>query len=514
MKRIGLICVLLAALLVFASCSSGGGDTSDASGASVPALSGDYVLKYGDKVIDEYDYMYIASLAKDRIVYNHQYYFYQTTGQIYDEQTILALQVSEDGKTVADSIKESILEMAQQMIIIEKLCDDAGIKITDQTTLDTIKSHMDDLEYAYGGADLFDVALVRMGFTREAIDRYNRFVYLYDLYSDYRYGENGVAPIAESVVKDYYTQNYYRYEGAVFPFVDSEGNTVYYDVPEDGIKDYFDENYVKISHVLYKTSSVSYNTSGGITVTPYSDEKIAEIEKTANEALEAIMSGEKQHADFKEANEDDKYTYVFTRGEMVSEFEKAAYEMEPGEVRLVKTEYGFHIMLKEELTDEDLYGTKDSEGNVKDSRVDDVKAAVSKANIKELAYGLLDDLNSGKAAGFPEKIEGFSAYEYNEPAVIDKNDTTYTTLIELIASIDEGKYGSKEFSDVVYIIGRLPASSDSITENVYGQIESELSANAYMEYVSSFYNDVEVNKASLDKFNINTLPALEDEFYQ
>ncbi|MBO4277538.1 MAG: peptidylprolyl isomerase [Clostridia bacterium] len=514
MKKTGLICVILAALFVFASCSSGGGGTSDASGASVPALSGDYVLKYGDNVIDEYDYMYLASLAKDQIVYNQQYYIYQTTGQVLDEQTILALQVSDDGKTVADSIKESILEMAQQMIIIEKLCEDAGIKITDQESLDKIKAQMDDLEYAYGGADLFDVALVRMGFTRDAIERYNRFVYLYELYREYRYGENGVAPIAESVVKNYYAENYYRYQGAVFPFVDSEGKTIEYNVSDDGIEDYFAENYVKISHILYKTSDVSVNSSGGITVTPYDDEKIAEVEKKANEALEAVKSGEKQHADLKGENEDENYTYVFTRGEMVEEFETAAFEMEPGDVRLVKTEYGYHLMYKEELSEEDLYGTEDPDGTVKNSIVDEVKAAISKENIKALANGIIEDLNSGKATSFPESIEGFAAYEYDEPAVINKNDTTYQTLIELIESIEEGKCGSKEFADVVYVIGRLPAGADTITESVYGQIESDLAANTYLEYVSSFYNDVEVNKASIEKFNINTLPALEDEFYQ
>ena len=508
-----MICAILAALMLLTACSSGGGDTSTASGASVPALSGDYVLKYGDKVIDEYDYMFIASLAKDRIVYNQQYYLYQTTGQVLDEKTILAMPVSEDGKTVADSIKESILEMAQQMIIIEKMCEDAGITITDKESLDKINSRISDLEYAYGGADLFDVVLVRMGFTREAIERYYRFVYLYELYSDYRYGENGIAPIADSVVKDYFKNNYYRYEGAVFPFVDSEGKTVEYNVSDDGIKEYFANNYVRICHILYKTADVSMTASGAV-VTPFSDEKIAKKEKKATAAFESVVSGEKQHSDLKEENEDEHYRYVFTRGTMVQELEKAAFEMEPGEVRLVKTEYGYHLMLKEELDEEDLYGAKSEDGTVKDSRVDEVKAAMSKANIKAAADELLEALNSGAQKTFPDKIEGFAQYEYNEPAVIDKNDVSYSTLIELIESIEDGKYGKKDFADVVYIVGKLPTDAENISESVYGQIETNLAAKSYVEYVSSFYNDVEVNKASVEKFNVNTLPSLEDEFYK
>lgn len=501
MKKNALICVILAAVFLLAACSSGGGDTSDASGASVPELSGDYVLKYGDNVLDEYDYMYLASLVKDKIVYNNQYYIYQTTGQVLDEKSILAMQVDDSGKTVADSIKESILEMAQQMVIIEKMCVDAGVTITDSEALEKIKSNMADLEYAYGGADLFDVALVRMGFTRKAIERYNRFVYLYELYSDYRYGKNGVAPIAESVVKDYFVNNYYRYETAAFPFVDSEGNTPEFNASEEEIKAYFDENYVKICHILYKTAGVS-------------EEKAAEAEKKAKAALEAVSSGEKQHADLQDENDDGNYRYVFTKGTMVEEFEKAAFEMEPGEVRLVKTENGYHLMLKEELTEDDLYGVKGEDGTVKGSRTDEVASAISKEHVRKLAADMLEELNSGKLKGFPEKAEGFDRYEHEEPASVNKNDSTYKTLIDLIESVKEGGYVSKEFSDAIYLIGRLPVTADNVTESVYGQIETELAAKSYIEYVSSFYNDVEVNRASLDKFNINTLPQLEDEFYK
>lgn len=515
MKKFRLICVLLAAIMLLASCAGGGADVSKdtSENGEVPNLSGDYVLKYGDLTVDEYDYMFLASMFKDRIVYYQQSLIYQSSGQVVDEKEILSTKLPDSDETIADYIADSVRDLAMQMIITEKLCADAGIKVTDQESLDKIKSYIDDLEYAYGGADLFDIALVRMGFTRSAIERYNRFSYLYELYSDYRYGENGVSRVPESSVNDYFLKNYYRYCGAVFPYKDSEGNAISYDYTDEEIEEYFNTDFVKVAHVLYKTGEVSA-ASGGRSIVPYSDEKLAEIEKKANAAFEAINSGESVHADYKSDNEDLNYEYVFTHGEMVSEFEKAAFEMQPGEVRLVKTEYGYHLMLKEELTEEDLRGTTASDGTVSGSRVEDVKASMSKAKIREMAMKMLEDLKAGKLSAIPEKYEEFSAYEYNEPALININDTTYSALTGFIGSIETGGFDVKEYTDAVYIVGRLPISAADITQSVYGTIEQQLAASAYVEYISSFYDDVEVNKDSVAKFNMNTIPSLEDEFYK
>lgn len=78
-------------------------------------------------------------------------------------------------------------------------------------------------------------------------------------------------------------------------------------------------------------------------------------EKTANEIYEKAVSGADFNALVKEHGTDpgmeaNPTGYVFTKGEMVEEFEKAAFSLKAGEIsRPVKTTYGYHIIKREAL---------------------------------------------------------------------------------------------------------------------------------------------------------------------
>ncbi|EQH19239.1 peptidylprolyl isomerase [Clostridioides difficile] len=110
----------------------------------------------------------------------------------------------------------------------------------------------------------------------------------------------------------------------------------------DTHKDEFKKDEVEASHILLKT--VDDNNK------PLSDKEKAEAKKKAEEALKEVKSGEdfakvaKKYSQDTSASDGGKLGF-FSRGQMVAEFEDAAFSMKKGEVSdLVETQYGYHII--------------------------------------------------------------------------------------------------------------------------------------------------------------------------
>lgn len=82
---------------------------------------------------------------------------------------------------------------------------------------------------------------------------------------------------------------------------------------------------------------------------------LIEDEKTANEVYEKAISGADFDALVKEFGKDPGMEqnpdgYVFTKGEMIEEFESASFSLKAGEIsKPVKTSYGYHIIKREVL---------------------------------------------------------------------------------------------------------------------------------------------------------------------
>lgn len=132
-------------------------------------------------------------------------------------------------------------------------------------------------------------------------------------------------------------------------------------ISDERIKEQYEKNnvYVRASHILVKT-----------------EEEAKDILKQLNEGKNfddlTSLSTEPGAA---ERKGDLGY---FTRGEMVSEFEEAAFELKPGEVSdVVKTDFGYHII---KLTDR-------------------------KESFEEVKDFIFEDLQIQEAAKFDEKIQ-------------------------------------------------------------------------------------------------------------
>ena len=124
------------------------------------------------------------------------------------------------------------------------------------------------------------------------------------------------------------------------------------------VREYLDKNYVRAKHILIMPEA---NENGEIT-----QEAKDEAKKLADE----VLLKAKRNKDFdmlvREYGEDpgvesNPEGYLFTKGEMVEPFEKAAFELGINEISgVVETEYGYHIIkrIKSDYTDEEIESCK------------------------------------------------------------------------------------------------------------------------------------------------------------
>jgi foldase protein PrsA len=103
---------------------------------------------------------------------------------------------------------------------------------------------------------------------------------------------------------------------------------------------------LRARHILIKTIDDNQNELPA--------EKIAEQKKKAEDILAKAKTGEDFASLVRQYSEDtgsvdDGGEYTFGKGDMVPEFEAAAYSLNPGQISdLVKTKFGFHIIKLEE----------------------------------------------------------------------------------------------------------------------------------------------------------------------
>ncbi|GKX29219.1 hypothetical protein SH1V18_16990 [Vallitalea longa] len=129
----------------------------------------------------------------------------------------------------------------------------------------------------------------------------------------------------------------------------------------------------KVKHILFSTLD---DNNKNLT-----EEQKAEVEKQAEKILAKAKKGEdfaelaKEYSqDF--ASKDNGGEYTFARGQMVPEFEEASFSMKPGEIKLIETMYGYHIIKLEEIieaTSDDIEKVKAKEQAIIEMITNNVK---------------------------------------------------------------------------------------------------------------------------------------------
>lgn len=223
--------------------------------------------------------------------------------------------------TFGDAAKESAKQQVALIHIVKQKMDELGLSLSYSQKKNIVTANKQNAEQL-GGEDAYLQRLASIGFD---MDNYNNYQYVSacaQVLKNYYFGENGV------------------------------------NVPsDDELQKYLDDNYITAKHILILTKNPS---TGETTRT---DE---EAKKEAQAVLDRLNNGEDFDALLTEKNEDAgeaQYAkgYTFTEGQMVDEFYNAAKALQEGEVSgLVKSQYGYHIIKRCELNQDEFENMRDA----------------------------------------------------------------------------------------------------------------------------------------------------------
>lgn len=236
----------------------------------------------------------VVKIGEEDVYYSEAMIFFQVIKSQYESyfgEGIWSYDMG--GQTFEEAAKEEILNMITQTKIIKNQANNYSVALTDEEEATIVKN----------GAEFLDNVTPsdqdKYGFTKELIEQF--------------YREN----LVYQKVYDAATMN-----------VDT-------DVSDEEAKQ------ITVEHLLIKT--LVDDESGNQVAMSETDKKAA-LEKAEN-----LLQKAKDSDDFKslaeENTEDSGVEYTFGAGEMVSEFESAAFALKTGELSdIVETQYGYHII--------------------------------------------------------------------------------------------------------------------------------------------------------------------------
>lgn len=229
---------------------------------------------------------------------------------------------SGNGTTFADLCREYTLQSVKEIAVVKPLAEKNDLALGEED-LAQIEEEVAAYEEQYG-----EFGFSYMGVTRQTMEEMYRAFAYYDLLEQSIYVEGGALTPSDEELLSF--------------------------AEESGL--------MKADHILLMTQDPTTGAALDEAAKQAQYAKAGEIlaELQAADDLEALF---KTLAD--ENSEDTGRTaypegYVFGAGEMVIEFENAAKELAPGEISgIVESPYGYHILLRKELTAEEVLAEGD-----------------------------------------------------------------------------------------------------------------------------------------------------------
>ena len=441
--------------------------------------SGATAMKYGSGKISEADYAYLMAMVKGMIENNFKSYYGIALEDVYDEEIA-------DGQTVAEYIKEQVDNTAKLMLVVEQLCKDAGITVSDPSTISEIDSAMQELEDQYGGADALNIELAKRGCNRESLERYEYFQALYDLLEEYRYGDEGMAKIAESDVKKAFDEQYVKITAYQYPLAsyDNSGNLVYYvydfgaDYKESELKAFLMEQCMLAGYYTFEEKEDAEKAYNALSAgNPLPEELKDDVEESAEGPVYLAKAGKTIYADL--------------------------IDKEPGTFLLSDQEEGWAVLYRKELT-EDVYND-DVEKQLRETKLSYDAEKYFKENYRtvgHILYKTEEEANKVLAAiragetTFEDHIgdtldkdaDGNASVEYT----LCETDSFEPGFIDGAFSIEIGEYCVSKSSYGYHLIERRELAADRFQEE---SVIYAMSAEHLMKRAKEMYENLKNGKA-------------------
>lgn len=297
------------------------------------------------------------------------------------------------GSMMVEQLFQAASQQAIEFRVVDQEFKNLGLKLTREQSEQAEQRKEDDIEQV-GGQENFDAWLDSVGFTPDIYNNVIAISAYANAIQDAYYGDNGIKTNTQAIM------------------------------------DKFNETYLCAKHILVQSIDSSAN--------PLTGDALTAAQNKANEALEKANAGEDFDTLIKEYNEDpgmEMYPdgYVFTEGDMVDEFYQGAKALEPGQVSssLVESGYGWHIIQREPLTEDQL--------------TDDIKEQL----IQQITgKSFMDEISDLMSAADVEYTD-----EYGEP--------TYDNLMKLLGESTEDSSTTTEQSSTTTTTDDGAATQDA-----------------------------------------------------
>lgn len=196
------------------------GETSVSPPQTIPGLEqGDTVMTLDGNSLTLAEFNYIAAGTKENMLYYYRYMLYSYTGREYTDAELMDYELS--GSRISELILLDSIDAAKNLLAVENLAKQLGLTISDDAKAD-IDSYVSDIKTSFGSDAAYKSELAKLGTTENGIIRYESYFELVKVISDYRYGDNGVAQIGDSVIVSLLNDTYVRISGGMFTSATAE----------------------------------------------------------------------------------------------------------------------------------------------------------------------------------------------------------------------------------------------------------------------------------------------------
>ncbi len=202
-------------------------------------------------------------------------------------------QVSNDGETITENIKETVLARVARIKSLNLMAEQYEIELDDE-----------EHEKADKAGEIY-----------------------YDSLND---TEKNLLGVTRDDIVSMYEE--YALAGKVYEFLIADINP---EISDDEART------ITVQHILIKT----YTTNEDGENVPYSENAKKEARERAEEALEKAKNGEDFSSLIAQYSEDENASYSFGKGSMDEVFEEASFNLGTDEISdIVESEYGYHII--------------------------------------------------------------------------------------------------------------------------------------------------------------------------